>query len=194
MDGAARNGGEAGYVLAGGNSSRMGQNKALLQFRGQPLARRAALAVEQSAGRATLVGNPDTYAGLGFRVIPDLYPGEGPLGGIVTALRDSDRNWNLVAACDMPNLSPEFLRSLLRAAREAGCDALIPECPPGEPQPLCAVYHSRALPHLQAAFDRRVRKVTAALEGLRRASFPTEEVAYFQNLNTPEDWEAYAAK
>ncbi len=172
----------------------MGQNKALLQFRGQPLAHRAALAVEQSTGRATLVGNPEIYAGLGFPVIPDLYPGEGPLGGIVTALRDSDRNWNLIAACDMPNLSAEFLRSLLQAAREAGCDALIPESPPGKPQPLCAVYHSRALAHLQAAFDRRIRKVTAALEGLRLASFPVEEVAYFQNLNTPEEWEAYAPK
>jgi len=183
----------AGYVLTGGRSSRMGHDKALLPFRGGTLAAFVAREVRQAAGSATLVGDPESYDSLGLPVIPDLYPGEGPLGGILTALAHTAADYNLVTACDLPAISAAFLGLLLDAAETSGANAFIPTHPvSGLPEPLCAVYHRRALPAIEAAFGRGVRKVMAAFEdpggGLHAVRFETSEVASFQNVNTPEEW------
>lgn len=170
----------------------MGRDKARLPFRGAFLAEAVARAVELAAGSVTLVGDPDRYRDLGFPVIPDLHPGAGPLGGILTALAASRAEWNLVAACDMPRLSREFLESLLDAAEHSGADALIPTGPTGLPEPLCAVYSRRCRTALDQAFARGVRKVTDALTDARVAPFQVSEAVYFQNVNTPEDWAAHA--
>ena len=95
----------------------------------------------------------------------------------------------------MPEVSPGFLGALLARAERSQADVLLPHGPDGLPQPLCAVYHRRALPALEAHFSRGVRKVTAALEGLAvERLFEVAKVSMFQNVNTPEDWAAYAAK
>jgi len=171
----------------------MGCDKALLPFRGGALAQSVAQAVSEAAGSATLVGDPARYAGLGYPVIPDLYPGEGPLGGILTALRNTAAEWNLITACDMPQLDPELLRGLLQEAAQAAADALLPVGPEGRPEPLCALYHWRCLEPFGAAFSAGTRKVTAALETVRVVRLPMAEVSIFQNVNTPEDWAAHAA-
>ena len=181
-------------MLAGGRSSRMGRDKALLPYRGGSLVESVARAVELAAGSVVLVGNPDTYGGLGFPVIPDAHPGEGPLGGILTALANTTADWNLIVACDMPELSAEFLRALLEAAAGCGRDALVPRGPSGILEPLCAVYHRRSCEGLEAAFAGGIRKVTAAFAHLRIAAWPVPEMMPFQNINTPEDWAAYAPK
>jgi molybdopterin-guanine dinucleotide biosynthesis protein A len=170
----------------------MGQDKALLPFRGGPLAESVARAVELAAGSVTLVGSPDRYRHLGFPVIPDAYSGQGPLGGILTALEHSSATWNLLAACDMPGLSAEFLRRLLLAAERSGADALLPAGPSGRPEPLCAAYHRRSLEGLNAAFRRGVRQVTGALQDVRAAVLPILEITPFENVNTPEEWAAHA--
>src|SRR5208337_3578736 len=100
-------------------------------------------------------GNPQLYAHLGYRAIPDLYPGAGPLGGILTALRHTSADWNLVAACDMPELSVEFLKLLINAATgHPAVDALVPSGPSGRLEPLCAVYHRRSRLRLERALGR----------------------------------------
>ena len=129
----------AGYVLAGGRSSRMGCDKALLPFRGGALVESVARAVRSAAGSAVLVGNPRLYEHLAFPAIPDLYPGTGPLGGILTALHHTSAESNLLAACDMPALSGEFLGVLIDATANDDADALVPIGPSGRPEPLCAV-------------------------------------------------------
>jgi molybdopterin-guanine dinucleotide biosynthesis protein A len=169
----------------------MGCNKALLPFRGGTLVESVARAVELASGSAVLVGNPRLYQHLGYPAIPDLYPGAGPLGAILTALDHTSADWNLVAACDMPELSADFLRLLVDAADG---DAVVPIGPSGHLEPLCAVYHRRSRPVLERALGRCRRSVRAALEDLRTTLVSVPELTPFQNVNTPEDWAGYAPK
>lgn len=181
----------SGWVLAGGRSTRMGRDKALLPFHGRPLAAAIAEAVREAAGNVTLIGNP-ALAAAGLPALPDLFPGEGPLGGILTALGSSDADWNLVTACDMPELNAAFLRSLFEAAERSDGDLLLPVIEGGRPEPLCAVWHRRAREPLEAAFGSGIRRVRDALGGLRVVRYPITEITPFQNVNTPEDWSGYA--
>lgn len=184
----------AGYVLAGGRSSRMGRDKALLPCRGGVLIQLIARAVAKAAGSAVLVGDPARYGGLGYPVISDEWPGEGPLGGILTALRHTRSEWNLVTACDMPALSCGFLAGLLEAAERNGPVHTLPMGPNGTLEPLCAVYHRSGESLIQTAFLGGIRKITAALQGSPMAVYPVSEASLFQNVNTPEEWAGYAAE
>jgi molybdopterin-guanine dinucleotide biosynthesis protein A len=148
--------------------------------------------VRLAAGSVVLVGNPKVAARSAFPAIPDLYPGEGPLGGILSALGQTTADWNIVVACDMPELTARFLITLIEAAERSDADALVPTRPSGRLEPLCAVYHRRALPGLEAAFAGGVRAVAAAFPQVRATLFPVPEVLLFQNVNTPEEWAAYA--
>ncbi len=172
----------------------MGREKARLPFRGGVLIASIANALAEAAGTAVLVGNPALGALTGYAAIPDRFPGEGPLGGILTALAHSRAEWNLIVACDMPALDAPFLRRLLAAAEAAGADVLLPHGPSGRPEPLCAVYHTGARAALESAFASGVRKITAALAGLHTAAYEVTELTPLQNVNTPEDWSPYAAE
>jgi molybdopterin-guanine dinucleotide biosynthesis protein A len=165
----------------------MGRDKARLPFRGGTLASAVANAVREAAGSAILVGNPELGG------IPDLYPGEGPLGGILTALHHSSSEWNLIVACDLPEITPALLTRLLDAAEHSGCDVLLPRTPGGRDQPLCAVYRRSARETIEARFQAGIRKVTTGLEGLAVDHLEVSEVLQFQNVNTPEDWAHYVA-
>jgi molybdopterin-guanine dinucleotide biosynthesis protein A len=166
----------------------MGRDKARLPFRGGDLAEAVAAVVARAAGSVTVVGHAELPG------IPDRYPGEGPLGGILTALDHTSADWNLVVACDMPEVSAVFLGELLAQATRSPAAAVIPHGPDGLDQPLCAVYHRRALATMEERFRRGVRKVTAALGDLAVERFAVAELSVFQNVNTPEDWAEYAAK
>src|SRR5260370_11424018 len=163
----------------------MGRDKARLPFRGGELVGAVAGAVARAAGNVPLVGHSELPA------IPDLYPGEGPLGGIITALHHTSTDWNLIVACDMPEMSDAFLGELLARAMRSQADVLLPYGSDGLPQPLCAVYHRRALPALEDQFNRGVRKVTAAFGGLTVERLAVAGISLFQNLNTPQDLAPY---
>ena len=174
-------------MLVGGKSSRMGRDKALLPFHGATLAEAVAAIVRDAAGAVRFVG-----AAAGDAAIPDLYPGEGPLGGILSALRETPADWNLIVACDMPGLKVEFLRRLLNDAEASGSDAVVPSGPDGRLEPLCAAYHRRCYQPLLRAFESGVRKIVAGLAEVPVKISPCPaELACFQNVNTPEDWAPY---
>ena len=178
-------------MLTGGKSSRMGEDKALLPFRGGVLAGHVAATVSAAAGSAVLIGNPQKYGHLGYLVVPDRRPGAGPAGGIESALSYTIADWNLLVACDMPGISAKFLRGLLDAAERLQADALVPAGPSGRLDPLSAVYHRRCLDTLRGALEAGVRKVTDALAGLEVARWAVDDRACFENLNTPEEWASY---
>jgi molybdopterin-guanine dinucleotide biosynthesis protein A len=183
---------KAGFVLAGGISSRMGRNKALLPWRGTTLLDYVAGEVRAAAGSLAIVGPTGQYEG--FPEIADLFTGAGPLGGVITALRSSEAEWNLIVACDMPGINASVLREMLDGAQAAEPDCLLPVGPSGRPEPLCAVWHKRAEPILTRALETGVRKMTDAMEGLHVVRWPIANGEVFRNVNTPDDWADHLAQ
>ena len=184
-----------GFILAGGESSRMGRDKALLELEGVALLVRTARVVESVAGPPTVVGNPESYRSLGLRVIGDDWPGAGPLGGIATALRVATAPWSLVVACDLPFLTRSWLDYLISRALASEEDAVLPMNVRGA-EPLCAMYHKRCEPAIRAALEHGSRKITEGLEDLRVEYVePSEWKVFdsggllFKNMNSPEDYE-----
>ncbi|MGB9404562.1 MAG: molybdenum cofactor guanylyltransferase [Candidatus Acidiferrales bacterium] len=191
--------GVGGYILAGGQSQRMGRDKALLELSGKTLLARAASLLEPLTGTPTVIGPPELYSSSSLRVIADLTPRIGPLGGILTALGDSQSPWNLILGCDLPFLTAEWLAYLIDRALDSDADAVIPQSLAGA-EPLCAMYHKRSEPEISSAVSRGVRKVTDGLAALTIEPVPPSEWKQFdaggrlfQNMNSPEDFEAARA-
>src|SRR5271165_6826629 len=100
----------AGYVVAGGASSRFGSDKARAALNGQTMLARMCHLVDEVTGSVSVVAPPRRYAEFDVWVVEDLWSGQGPLGGIVTALTATaetydGREWNLIIGCDMPFLT-----------------------------------------------------------------------------------------
>jgi molybdopterin-guanine dinucleotide biosynthesis protein A len=142
----------------------MGRNKALLELNGEPLIVRMVGRVRSAGVPATVIGPADLFQPFGLEGIADDEPGLGPLGGIATALAHSSRDWNLIVAVDLPNVTAAWLRALVERALRSTADALLPRSEGGL-EPLCAVYHRRCLEPIRRALRRGVRKVTDGLAG-----------------------------
>ena len=181
---------EAGFVLAGGRSSRMGRDKALFRHWGVPLVVRAAAAVADAAGSVTILGDPGIYGHFGWPVLADAEREQGPMGGLLTALENTRAEWNLLVACDMPELSVTLLRALLRkTVRARGrCVAPVTE---GGFEPLCAVYRRTALPEVRSAIVEGRLKMRDLLPLLGVVPVSGIDAACFRNVNTPEEWSSY---
>ena len=183
----------AGFVLAGGESRRMGRDKALLEIDGQPLVERIALRVKEAAGSVVIVGDPEKYASLGFPVVPDRIAGLGPLGGLLTALEESQAEWNLMVACDMPAIKANTLVRLVHAIGNSGyARAIVPVSERGD-EPLCALYHRECLPEVRRAIasnSLKMNDLTAELKAVRVTGF---DAGVFSNVNRPAEWSAYKA-
>ncbi|MCC6538772.1 MAG: molybdenum cofactor guanylyltransferase [Bryobacterales bacterium] len=185
-----------GFVLAGGRSSRMGRDKALLLLDGQPLVQRAsALLGSFLQTPVALVGAAARYGHLGLPVIEDRFPGDGPLAGIEAALGSAyARAWNLIVACDMPHLGVDTLRGLAAAAAahpEAMCVLAVSR---RGPEPLCAVWRREFAPIAHSALRAGQRKVRDVLETVPIAHFQIEEDSVLTNVNTPADWAGVAGE
>jgi molybdopterin-guanine dinucleotide biosynthesis protein A len=188
----------SGVVLAGGRSTRMGVDKALLRVGEESLLERQLGCLRAAgAGEVLISGRRDTdYSGLGARVVYDAQPDSGPLAGVAAALAASSCPVVLVLAIDMPAMVPAMLRKIVSRCTEGlGCVPKYDQAP-GRPrfEPLAAVYPRAAslLAEHQLAEARWSMHafVQAAIgEGLVRA-LPLEEMefGYFANWNEPSDW------
>lgn len=188
------------FILAGGKSSRMGREKALLPFAGKPLIVHVAQLAESVAEAPILVGPPGKYNRFGYRVLADEWRNVGPLGGICTALRATEREWNLVLGCDLPFLTREWLEFLVSRAMRSSADVMIPVNERGF-EPLCAMYRKHGHKKIAAALDHGIRKVTDGLAELALARIePAEWKAFdrhgrlFKNINTPADYKRARAE
>lgn len=182
----------AGFVLAGGQSSRMGSDKALLALNGRTLLEFMAAQVREAVGNVTVIADPARYARLGLDVIADRRPARGPLGGLVTALEVASQSWSLITACDMPNIDAPFLRTLLDVSLSVPgpWECIVPLGPFG-PEPLCALYHRNALIKICSALDRNILKMKTLVAMLETRYITVPDPRRFRNINTPEDWAAH---
>ena len=172
----------SGFVLAGGRSSRLGRDKALLPWpasdseegNSQTLLQHSIARLRSVCTTVSICASRDDLPFAG-ELLPDALPGSGPLGGIVAALEYSTTNWNLMLAVDLPFLPVEVLRALVAIARSeenARTTSALSSLPPmacvlpqldGLPQPLCGLYHRALAPGLRAALDAGKFKVMTAL-------------------------------
>jgi molybdenum cofactor guanylyltransferase len=151
------------------------------------------------AGKVTVIAAPKKYARLGFKCVADRWPGEGPLGGILTALEDAGaRNekseWSLIVSCDMPFLTQDWLQFLANRAAKSNAQVVFPHSASG-PEPLCACWRTGAAAKLRSGFERGVRKVTEGIALLRSEVLDEQDWKRFDsagrlfwNMNTAADY------
>jgi molybdopterin-guanine dinucleotide biosynthesis protein A len=182
-------------IQAGGESRRIGSDKALLLFLGQPLILRPLKRLAHLAEEILITSNqPENYRFLGLTAIPDLVPGLGALGGLHTALSVASHPYVAVVACDMPFASLELFAFELLVLREQNADAVVPRSEAGT-EPFHAIYkRETCLPHIQSALEAGKRRVDGWFDTANiRYLAPEEYLPYdpdglaFLNINEIEE-------
>jgi molybdenum cofactor guanylyltransferase len=184
-----------GFILVGGKSSRMGQDKSRLLFGGQTSVERIAAELQPATSQVTLVGSANPNRD--FKVVPDLHASWGALGGIHAALSVCRAGWALIVACDAPFVTRDLFARLQALSQQELPDAVVPIQPDGRPQPLCALYRHgpcwRAAEELIANGEHTPRVLLA---NVRTRWVQPDELKdlpgaenFFFNVNTPADYE-----
>ena len=183
-------------IQAGGQSSRMGEDKALKIFLGRPLIQRVADRLTPIADEIIVTTNrPDAYAFLNLRLFSDIKPERGALGGLYTAIASATQPIVAVVACDMPFASPRLIETMSRLLVEEEADVVIAKSEGGY-EPLHAVYRREAcLPAIEKSIDADQWKVIAWFPQVKVRVLTMEEIKSadpdglaFWNVNTPEEF------
>ena len=188
-----------GYLQAGGGSTRIGSDKALIVLDGKTMLQRGVDLLCAVCAPVKIVAAAGKYEDPPAPLIEDRWPGQGPLGGIITALQDAGTEsppatFALIVSCDMPFLTLDWLAFLCQRAQSSAAHVVVPESENGL-EPLCACWRVNATAEVLAAFDSGVRKVTEAMKRLPMEvldvsvwkRFDTQG-RLFCNMNTPADF------
>ena len=186
--------GISGFVLAGGKSSRMGQDKALMRLGGKLLVQRAAEILRPFVREVTLLAPAGRYRNLGLSMVADKWPDQGPLAAVCTGLLSSSAEWSIFLACDLPLVSRKFFQLLVQRVRTTRSDAVVPRTEDGW-QPLSAAYHSRCRLAFARALQEGRRSIIGLFDEVRVEAITRDEMVSaglskveLVNVNTPEDW------
>jgi molybdopterin-guanine dinucleotide biosynthesis protein A len=191
-------------VQAGGESRRMGQDKALMPFLGRPLIQRVVDRLTPIADEVIVTTNrPEAYRFLDLPLFPDLIPGRGALGGLYTAIASATHPFVAVVACDMPFASAKLIEAASQIMLEEEADVVIPRLNSAEPagksegfEPLHAVYRrATCVPEIEAAIAADQWKLISWFPRVKVRVLQPDEVKVFEpsglafwNLNTPEEF------
>ena len=189
--------GVAGVILAGGESRRMGRNKALLTVNGERMVETVYRRIAELFDEVLLITNtPELYDFIHCRKVGDIYPGMGPMAGIHAALSSCASERVFVTGCDMPNLNPQLIREL--CALPGGVDVIVPETPGGL-EPLHALYAKSCMPTMEAMLKAGERSILTFLERAditliqhARIAALDPDFSSFRNVNTPEEYRQLA--
>ena len=183
-------------ILAGGMSRRLGRNKALEPFEGEPLIRRVVSRMSRVGDSVAVIVNDEERAAElnlpdGVASVVDRFPDKGSLGGIVTGLLTATTDWSAFCACDMPFLNPELYEYL--ASQRTGYDAVVPVVE-GRPEPTHALYSRVCIGPIRERIDADDLKISSFFSDVRVLLVPEQEVRSkdpdllsFFNINTQED-------
>lgn len=183
-------------VQAGGESRRMGQDKALMPFLGRPLIQHVVDRLTPIADEVIVTTNrPGDYRFLGLPLFPDLVPGRGALGGLYTALSSATCETVAVVACDMPFTSAALIEAASRLMDAEDADVVIPDSGGGL-EPMHAVYRrATCFPAIKSAIEADKWKLISWFPQVKVRVLQPEEVKRydpsglaFWNLNTPEEF------
>ena len=181
------------FVLAGGKSTRMGSDKALLPWGDGSLLSHALNLLAVVTPNVCIVGDAGKFASFGA-VVEDQYRERGPLGGIHAALSSSKTGLNLMLAVDLPLIEPRFLQFTIGLAQATDAVVTVPHTG-GVSQPLCAVYRQDFLQPAEESLKAGRNKIDALFVKVKTRIIGEDEFtragfspAMFRNLNTPEDW------
>ncbi len=182
-------------ILAGGQSRRMGRDKAFLVVGGRPVIERVLERVAPLTDDLFISANaPEKYAYLGRPIIPDIYPDKAALGGLYTAISAARYRHVLVVACDMPFLNLALLQYLVNLAPTAA--VVVPLINPPQPETLHAIYSKACLPAIEARLQANQLRLIGFFDQVKVRYVERDEVARFDpdfyafiNLNTPDDWQ-----
>jgi molybdopterin-guanine dinucleotide biosynthesis protein A len=185
-------------VLAGGRSRRMGCDKVSLPWGGVPLGPFSAARLSPWFEETLVCGDrAPGFAGGRWRIVPDLVPDRGALGGLHAALAAARCDWVFLAACDMPFVEEALVR-LLWSLRE-GNDAVVPLSAAGETEPTCAFYARACAGPVRRAVERGGGRLVSFLPEVRVRRVQASEWtaadpagASFRNINTPEEYRRFA--
>lgn len=188
--------GVSAIVLAGGLSRRLGRDKALEPFGGEPLISRVirrlatltdeTIVVVNSKARATELPLPT-----GAKTAVDIYPDSGSLGGIFTGITAASNEWGFVVACDMPFLNTALIKHILSLRHNH--DAVVPMLQ-GYPEPTHSAYSKKCLPHIQRRLETGQLRIARFFDEVRVRYVQDDEIdaldsdrLSFFNVNTPDD-------
>lgn len=181
-------------VLAGGEGKRLGTDKAFLSIGDRVLIEGIVEKMARIGDEVIIVTNsPQRYSHLGARLVGDVYPGKGALGGIYSGLRAARSDHSLVVACDMPFLDLRLLRYMILLS--PGQDVVIPRVG-GLTEPLHAIYSKGCLQPIERLLVGGGRRIIDFFPEVRVRYIEEQEIKLFDpqclsffNINTPGDLE-----
>lgn len=177
------------YILAGGQSRRFGEDKALVTYRGRPLITHVWEVITECFELVSIVAKPGSpYYSLGYSVVDDVLPGQSPLIGIYTGLVDSKTDWAFFTACDMPFVTCKTISQMISVLDKDcdGAEIIVPVSPHGL-EPMAALYH-RSLVHVLSD-QKNTLPLQTFIRSRKYVPVYFESVKPFTNVNTKEQFD-----
>lgn len=178
-------------ILAGGKSSRMGEDKALLEYEGKYFIEKIAEELSFFDEKIIARGNKSSLAGVtdsNWKIIPDIYLDHGPMGGLHAALKECESDAMFVVTCDMPLITGELAKEICAESKD--CDAVIAVTADGKYHPLCGVYKKELCHEMEEYLQQDNNRVMAVLKKSNTKYFQLDEETSRQlaNVNTKEEY------
>lgn len=173
-----------GIILSGGKSTRMGADKGLMNYRGKPMIEYILALMSEACTRILIVSSNEEYTQFGHQLVEDEVPDYGPVMGILSGLRRSNTELNLILSCDTPNVTQALMEQLKDGIQDHDIAAAISST---GIHPLIAVYHKRTMSTFEQAVRAGEHRLRSVISKLNVVEVEVENELIVKNLNRPED-------